>query len=99
MSSFTLPARPVLEQFFREYVIEPNVDRDRYTALKVQMPNGVLLFGPPRSAKTHTVNKLSSALGWPAFRIELGAVGSPFIPKRPSPFATHSTKPSGRYPH
>jgi cell division protease FtsH len=79
MSSFSLPGRPVLEQFFREYVIEPSVDRDRYAALKVQLPNGVLLYGPPGSGKTHTVNKLSSALGWPIFRIELGAVGSPFI--------------------
>jgi cell division protease FtsH len=79
MSSFSLPGRPALEQFFREYVIEPSADRERYAALKVQMPNGVLLYGPPGSGKTHTVNKLASALGWPIFRIELGAVGSPFV--------------------
>jgi ATP-dependent 26S proteasome regulatory subunit len=79
MSSFSLPGRPALEQFFREYVIEPSADRDRYAALKVQLPNGVLLYGPPGSGKTHAVNKLSSALGWPIFRIELGAVGSPFV--------------------
>jgi cell division protease FtsH len=78
-SSFSLPGRPALEQFFRDYVIEPVADRDRYAALKVQLPNGVLLYGPPGSGKTHTVNKLALALGWPVFRIDLGAVGSPFV--------------------
>jgi ATP-dependent 26S proteasome regulatory subunit len=72
-----------LEQFFREYVIEPSSDRDRYTAFKVQMPNGVLLYGAPGSGKTHTVNKLASALGWSISRIELGAVGSPFVHQTP----------------
>src|SRR5262249_55458666 len=48
-------------------------------ALGVRTPNGVLLYGPPGSGKSYAVGKLRSALGWPAFEIDLAAMGSPFI--------------------
>jgi cell division protease FtsH len=76
---FVLPGRPALETFFREYVIEPSADRARYEALRVQLPNGILLYGPPGSGKTHAVDTLVAALRRPVFRLELGAIGSPFI--------------------
>ena len=60
-TSFSLPGRPELERFFREYVLEPSADRARYAALGVQMPNGVLLYGPPGSGKSHAVAKLVAA--------------------------------------
>jgi hypothetical protein len=78
-SSFSLPGRPKLERFFREYVLEPSADRERYAALGVRMPNGILLYGPPGSGKTHAVKKLNAALGWSIFEVDLGAMGSPFI--------------------
>jgi cell division protease FtsH len=78
-ASFTLPGRPELERFFREYILEPSLDRERYTALGVKPPNGVLLYGPPGSGKSYAVGKLRTALGWPTFEIDLGAMGSPFI--------------------
>jgi cell division protease FtsH len=77
--AFALPGRPALEAFFREYVIEPSVDPHRYQALRVQLPNGILLYGPPGSGKTHAVDTLVVALRRPAFRLELGELGSPFI--------------------
>ncbi|MGO4389069.1 ATP-binding protein [Microvirga sp. 2YAF29] len=77
--SFSLPGRPELEKFFNEYVIEPSSDQERYEALGVRMPNGILLYGPPGSGKSYTVDKLRRALGWSVFEINLGAVGSPFI--------------------
>ncbi|WP_230533242.1 ATP-binding protein [Microvirga roseola] len=77
--SFSLPGRPELERFFNEYVIEPSSDPKRYEALGVRMPNGILLYGPPGSGKSYTVDKLRRALGWSVFEIDLGAVGSPFI--------------------
>jgi cell division protease FtsH len=76
---FALPGRPALEAFFREYVIEPSADRARYEALGVQLPNGILLYGPPGSGKTHAVDTLVAALGQPIFRLDLGEIGSPFI--------------------
>lgn len=77
--AFALPGRPALEAFFREYVIEPSVDLDRYHALGVRLPNGILLYGPPGSGKTHAVDTLVAALRRPAFRMDLGELGSPFI--------------------
>lgn len=76
---FVLPGRPALESFFREYVIEPSADRARYEALRVQLPNGILLYGPPGSGKTHAVDTLVTALRRPTFRLDLGTVGSPFV--------------------
>jgi hypothetical protein len=52
--AFALPGRPALERFFREYVIEPNADPERYQALRVRLSNGNL-YGPPGSGKTHAV--------------------------------------------
>lgn len=77
--AFTLPGRPALEAFFREYVIEPSADPERYQALRVQLPNGILLYGPPGSGKTHAVDTLVAALRRPTFRLDLGEIGSPFI--------------------
>ena len=77
--AFALPGRPALEAFFREYVLEPSADPERYQALRVQLPNGILLYGPPGSGKTHAVDTLVAALRRPTFRLDLGEVGSPFI--------------------
>jgi chromosomal replication initiation ATPase DnaA len=77
--AFALPGRPALEGFFREYVIEPSADPARYQALRVQLPNGILLYGPPGSGKTHAVDTLAAALRRPVFRLDLGEIGSPFI--------------------
>jgi cell division protease FtsH len=77
--AFALPGRPALEAFFREYVIEPSADAARYQALRVQLPNGILLYGPPGSGKTHAVDTLVTALRRPTFRLDLGEVGSPFL--------------------
>jgi cell division protease FtsH len=76
---FVLPGRPALEAFFREYVIEPSADRARYETLRVQLPSGILLYGPPGSGKTHAVDTLVAALRRPVVRLELGEIGSPFI--------------------
>jgi len=76
---FSVPGRPELEKFFNEFVIEPSSDPERYQALGVRMPNGILLYGPPGSGKSYAVDKLRRALGWSVFEIDLAAVGSPFI--------------------
>ena len=76
---FSLPGRPELETFFREYVIEQHRLKDRYTAMGVQPPNGILLYGPPGSGKTFAAKMLANHLGWPVFELGMGEIGSPFI--------------------
>src|SRR5215472_8488556 len=75
--AFALPGRPELERFLRDYILEPARDPTRYAALKVAMPNGVLLHGPTGSGKSHAVAKLVAALGWPVIELNLGKLGSP----------------------
>jgi len=79
IAAFKLPGRPELERFCREYILEPNADRERYAALGVKTPNGILLYGPTGSGKSYAVGRLVTALGWPMFEIDLGSVGSPFV--------------------
>jgi cell division protease FtsH len=76
---FSLPGRPMLEEFFREYVIDHYWQKDRYEALGVKPPGGILLYGPPGTGKTFAVRELSKFLGWPVFDIDMGKVGSPYI--------------------
>ena len=76
---FSLPGRPELETFFREYVIEQHRLKDRYEAMGVQPPNGILLYGPPGSGKTFAVRMLANHLGWPVFELGMGEIGSSFI--------------------
>ena len=76
---FSLPGRPELESFFKEYVIEQHRFRDNYAAMGVQPPNGILLYGPPGSGKTFAVKILADYLGWPVFELGIGEIGSSFI--------------------
>lgn len=76
---FRLPGRPELEAFFRDYVIDHHRQRERYAAMGVAPPNGILLYGPPGSGKTFAVRALATYLGWPVFELGLGNVGSPYI--------------------
>ena len=76
---FALPGRPELERFLYDYILEPARDPTRYAALKVAMPNGVLLHGPTGSGKSHAVAKLVAALGWPVIELNLGKLGSPLV--------------------
>ena len=52
---------------------------DRYAAMGVQPPSGILLYGPPGSGKTFAVRMLANYLGWPVFELGMGKIGSPFI--------------------
>ncbi len=78
-AQFTLPGRQALEEFFREYVIDHFWQKDRYDALGVKPPGGILLSGPPGTGKTFAVRELSKFLGWPFFDINMGSIGSPYI--------------------
>ena len=76
---FDLPGRPALADFFNEHVIEIVADEERYTALGIGFPGGVILEGPTGCGKTFAVERLIEHLGWPSFNIEASSVASPYI--------------------
>jgi cell division protease FtsH len=78
-AAFALPGHPQLERFFREHILDPAADPERYAALKVTMPNGVLLHGPTGSGKSYAIGKLVTALGWPLISLDLGRIASPLV--------------------
>ncbi|HLH90330.1 MAG TPA: AAA family ATPase [Xanthobacteraceae bacterium] len=78
-AAFALPGHPRLERFFREHILEPAADPARYAALKVAMPNGVLLHGPTGSGKSYAIAKLVAALGRPLISLDLGRIASPLV--------------------
>lgn len=76
---FSLPGRPLLEDFFNEHVIDIVRNKERYAALGIGFPSAVVLHGPPGCGKTFAVEQLISFLGWPSFQVDASSVASPYI--------------------
>jgi len=76
---FSLPGRPVLENFFNEHVVDIVRNAARYKALGIDFPSAVVLHGPPGCGKTFAVDRLVDFLGWPSFGIDASSVASPYI--------------------
>ncbi|WP_257555412.1 ATP-binding protein [Sphingobium sp. CFD-2] len=76
---FTLPGRSALSEFFNEHVVEIIADEERYAALGIGFPGGIILEGPTGCGKTFAVEKLIEHLGWPSFSIDASSVASPYI--------------------
>lgn len=78
-AQFSLPGRPVLEEFFNEHIIDIVRNEERYAALGVGFPSALALHGPPGCGKTFAIEQLVEFLGWPAFQIDASSVASPYI--------------------
>lgn len=76
---FELPGRRTLADFFNEHVIDIVADEERYAALGIGFPGGIILEGPTGCGKTFAVERLVEHLGWPSFPIEASSVASPYI--------------------
>ncbi len=76
---FQLPGRPELEAFFNENIIDIVHHRERYSALGVDLPAAILLYGPPGCGKTFAVEQLIAYLDWPSFQVDAASVASPYI--------------------
>jgi hypothetical protein len=78
-SEFALSGRSKLESFLREHVIDVIEHSERYKALGIDFPSSIVLHGPPGCGKTFAVERLIDYLDWPAFSIDSGSIGSPYI--------------------
>lgn len=78
-SEFALSGRPKLESFLREHVVDVIEHSERYRALGIDFPSSIVLHGPPGCGKTFAVERLIDYLDWPAFSIDSGSIGSPYI--------------------
>lgn len=76
---FSLPGRKELETFLIDHVIDLVEHPDDYAAMKIGFPGAFILQGPPGCGKTYAVQRLVEYLDWPAYYIEAGSVGSPYI--------------------
>lgn len=79
LGAFELPGREDLARFFNEHVIEIVDDVERYAALGINFPGGIVLEGPTGCGKTFAVERLIEHLGWPSYHIEASSVASPYI--------------------
>jgi|TARA_R100000049_G_C1956334_1_gene112246 Cdc6-like AAA superfamily ATPase len=76
---FSLPGRPYLEQFFRDHIIDIVENSEKYAAMGISFPSGVILHGPPGCGKTFAVDELADYLGWPRYAVDSSSIGSPYI--------------------
>jgi hypothetical protein len=83
---FHLVGQPELSRLINEYVVEHQRHPERYEAMGVKMPNGILLYGPRGSGKTFALRKLAAFLSWHVIEVTLGGVGSPYIHQTSSRF-------------
>ncbi len=79
LGPFALPGRRELSAFFNEHVVDIVADEDRYAAMGIGFPGGIVLEGPTGCGKTYAVERLVEHLGWPSYSIEASSVASPYI--------------------
>lgn len=68
-----------LKKRLREEVIDLLKNPDKYKKLRVQIPNGILLYGPPGCGKTFIGEKFAEELGCNYMYIHCSDVASPYI--------------------
>lgn len=68
-----------LKKRLNEEVIDLLKNPDKYKKLRVQIPNGILLYGPPGCGKTFIGEKFAEELGCNYMYIHCSDVASPYI--------------------
>ncbi len=68
-----------LKKRLQEEVIDLLREPEKYKKLKVKLPNGILMYGPPGCGKTFIVEKLAEELGCNYMYVHCSDVASPYI--------------------
>jgi transitional endoplasmic reticulum ATPase len=68
-----------LKRMLLEEVIEPLRNPERFKKYRIEIPNGILMYGPPGCGKTFVAQKLASELGYTFYEVSPSAVGSSYI--------------------
>lgn len=82
-SAFVLPGQPILEAQIRDRVLDVLYRPDAYGPLGVQLPNGILLSGPPGAGKSFAARRLAAFLKWPLLELNIAEVGSSLLHETP----------------
>jgi transitional endoplasmic reticulum ATPase len=75
----TLPGMSELKQMLQEEVIDPLRDPERFKKYKIEIPNGILMYGPPGCGKTFIAQRLASELNYNFYEVGPSAVASSYI--------------------
>jgi len=67
-----------LKQNLYQHVIWPLQHKDKAQQYRLQLPNGILLYGPPGCGKTYFAAKLSEELGWKVKFVTSASLGSSY---------------------
>jgi len=68
-----------LKQRLRTEVIDIINNPDKYRKLRVKIPNGILLYGPPGCGKTYIAEKFAEEIGCNYMYVHCSDVASPYI--------------------
>lgn len=74
-----LPGMTELKQMLLEEVVEPLRNPDEFRKYKIDIPNGILMYGPPGCGKTFVAQKLAAELNYNFYEISPSAVGSMYV--------------------
>lgn len=68
-----------LKQTVSQHIVWPLKHPDKAAQYRLELPNGMLLYGPPGCGKTYFASKIAEELHWPMKLITSASVGSSYI--------------------
>lgn len=74
-----LPGMANLKQLLLDEVVAPLKNPDQFKKYRIDIPNGILLYGPPGCGKTFVAQRLAGELNYNFFEVSPSTVGSPYI--------------------
>ena len=74
-----LPGMHEIKSMLQEEVIAPLRNPEEFKRYRIEIPNGVLMYGPPGCGKTFIAQHLAADLGYKFFEVSPSDVGSSYV--------------------